>query len=63
VVPWDNGAIFDEMYEKGFIIKAIIGGPHIIQSAIKYHPMAFSFQSADDAVEVKDWEEIRKRLK
>lgn len=63
VVPWNNGAIFDEMYEKGFIIKAIIGGPDIVQSALKYHPLAFSFQRDDNAVEVKDWEEIRKRLK
>ena len=63
VVPWKNGAIFDELHEKGFAIKAIIGSPHIIRSAIKYHPLAFSFQRDDYAVEVKDWEEIRKRLK
>jgi len=63
VVAWNNGAIFDDIYERGFTIKAIIASPHIIQSAMKYHPLAFSFQSADDAVEVKDWEEIRKRLK
>lgn len=63
VVPWNNGAIFDEMHEKGFAIKAIISGPHIIQSAMKYHPLAFSFQGDDNATEVKDWEEIRKRLK
>jgi hypothetical protein len=63
VVSWNNGTIFDEMYEKGFTIKAIIGGPHIVQSAMKYHPLAFSFQRDDNAVEVKDWEEIRKRLK
>ena len=63
VVPWNNGGIFDEMYEKGFAIKAIIGGPHTVQSAMKYHPLAFSFQGDDNAVKVKDWEEIRKRLK
>lgn len=63
VVPWKNGAIFDEMHDKGFIIKAIIGGPHVVQSAIKYHPLAFTFQKDDNAVEVKNWEEIRKRIK
>ena len=63
VVPWKNGIIFDEMHEKGFTIKAIIGGPQIIESAKKHRPLAFSFQEADDAVEVKSWEEIRKRLK
>ena len=63
VVQWNNGAIFDEMHEKGFAIKAIIGGPQIIESAKKHRPLAFSFQEAEDAVVVKDWEEIRKRLK
>lgn len=63
VVLWKNGVIFDEMREKGFTIKAIIGGPQIIESAKKHRPLAFSFQEAEDAVEVKDWEEIRKRLK
>ena len=63
VVPWNNGAIFDEMNEKGFTIKAVIGGPHIVQSAIKYHPLAFSFQEDENAVVVKDWEEIQKRLR
>ena len=63
VVPWKNGIILDEMHEKGFTIKAIIGSPQIIESAKKHRPLAFSFQEAEDAVEVKSWEEIRKRLK
>ena len=63
VVQWNNGAIFDDMHEKGFTIRAIIGSPQIIESAKKHRPLAFSFQEADDAVKVKDWEEIRKRLK
>ena len=63
VLAWKNGAIFEDMHEKGFTIRAIISGPQIIESAKKHLPLAFSFQEVDDAVKVKDWEEIRKRLK
>lgn len=62
VVPWRQGAIFDEINEKGVKIKAVIGSPSVIESAKEYKPMALSFEETDDAEEVKDWEEIRKRL-
>lgn len=62
VIPWRQGTIFDEMSEKGLKIKAIIGSQAVIESAREYKPKAFSFEEVEDAEEVKDWEEIRKKL-
>lgn len=63
LVSWRGGAIFDEMGEKGFRIRAIIGSPGVIKSAEEYKPMAFSFEEAEGVVKVKDWEEIIRKLK
>ncbi len=62
VIPWRQGMIFDEISEKGLKIKAIIGSQAVIESAREYKPKAFSFEEVEDAVEVKDWEEIGKEL-
>ncbi|OGW38408.1 MAG: hypothetical protein A2Y97_07805 [Nitrospirae bacterium RBG_13_39_12] len=63
VIPWRQGAIFDEISEKGLRIKAIIGSQSVIESAKTYKPKSFSFGETEDAEEVKDWEEIGKKLK
>jgi len=63
VIPWNQGAIFDEIKEKGLKIKAIIGSKTVIESAKKYKPKAFSFEEVEDTYEGKDWEEIGKKLK
>ena len=63
VIPWKQGALFDDIHEKGFKIKAIIGSEAVIESAKGYKPLAFSFEGGEDAKEVKDWEEIGKKLK
>ncbi|MEW6418212.1 MAG: hypothetical protein AB1480_08830 [Nitrospirota bacterium] len=63
VVPWKDGMIFDEISEKGLKIKAIIGSQAVIESAKAYKPKAFSFGEVEDAEEVKDWEEIGKKIK
>lgn len=62
VIPWRQGMIFDEIKEKGLKIKAVIGNQSVIQSAKRYKPKSFSFEEAEDAEEVKDWEEIGKKL-
>ncbi|MGB9715420.1 MAG: hypothetical protein ACPL1G_03300 [Thermodesulfovibrionales bacterium] len=62
LIPWKQGIVFTEFVEKGFRIKAVIGGTEVINSAKEYKPLAFSFEEAEEAVEVKDWEEIKKRL-
>jgi hypothetical protein len=63
VIPWDQGRVFDEISEKGFTIRALVAGPDVIESSKKYKPHAFSFEDTDDPEEVKDWEEIRKKLR
>lgn len=63
LIPWREGAIFDDMADKGFRIKAIVAGPKVIQSAKAHDPLAFSFQAVDGAKTVKDWKEITNKLK
>ncbi len=63
LLPWKQGAVFDDITGKGFRIRAIIGGPDVIESAKGYATSAFSFEEAENAREVKDWEKIRKELR
>lgn len=62
VIPWREGAIFNEINEKGLRIKAIIGSADVIESAREYKSIAFSFEYTENAEEAKDWEEIGRRL-
>lgn len=63
LIPWEQGAVFSDFVGDGFKIKAVIGSQDVIDSAKEHKPLAFSFEEVEDAVEVKDWEEIRKKLK
>ncbi len=68
VLPWKGGAAMDEILERGFNLKAIIGSPQVIGLSKKYQSkrhrvLAFSFEETEDATEVKDWDEIEKKLK
>lgn len=63
VLPWQMGAIFDDLNKKGIKIKAIIGSQPVIESAEEYKPMAFSFDEFGNTEGVKDWKEIEKRLR
>jgi len=63
VIPWKQGTVFSEFHEEGFRIKAVIGNPSVITSAKEYKPLAFSFEETEDAMEVKEWEEIGKKLR
>jgi hypothetical protein len=62
VIPWRQGEIFDEISEKGLKIKAVIGNQSVIESAKEYKTKLFSFEEVEDAVEVKNWEDIAKKL-
>jgi hypothetical protein len=63
VIQWKQGSTFGDLYDEGFKIKAVIGGPDVIDSAKEYKPLVFSFEETEDAGEMRDWEEIRKKLK
>lgn len=63
VIAWKNGAVFSEAAAAGFRVRAVIGREEVIDSARDHHPILMSFGEAEDAVEVKDWDEVRKRLR
>jgi hypothetical protein len=63
VLPWEQGIVFDETAEKGLMIKAIIGSPKVIGSAGRHTVKKYSFEDVEGAEEVRDWEEIGRRLK
>ncbi|HUH66995.1 MAG TPA: hypothetical protein VLZ07_11220 [Syntrophales bacterium] len=63
VLPWSQGDVFRDIKEKGLSIKAVIGGEEVIESAKEYKPLAFSFDSVEDAEVVENWGEIEKKLK
>jgi hypothetical protein len=63
VVSWRKGDIFDETAEKGLRVRAVIGAPKVLESAMEYEPVLFSFEQAEGAGWVGDWEEINKKLK
>ena len=62
VVPWRQGAIFDEMAKKDVKIEAIVAGPKVIESAKEHKPLAFSFEASEGAEQVKHWEGLSKKL-
>lgn len=62
VLSWKGGDVFQEISKKGLKIKLIIGRPDVIESAKEFKQRAFSFIEVEGAEEVKDWEEIGKKL-
>lgn len=62
VVEWRQGALLDEMAEKGLKTKAIIAGPKVIETWKGHRPLTFSFERVEGAERVKDWEEISSKL-
>lgn len=63
LIAWKQGAVFDDIHEMGIKLKSVIGSQQVIESAERYHPLAFSFRETEHAIPVKDWNEIKKRLK
>jgi len=63
LLPWDGGAVFDLLAKKGLKIRTVIGGPAVIESALKHKPQAFSFTSVKGAVRLKNWKELEGHLK
>ena len=63
VLHWAQGEVFRQIKERDLQIKAIIGGPDVIESARMYKPLAFSFDSVEDAEVVENWKEIERKLK
>ncbi|MDY6953179.1 MAG: hypothetical protein SWE60_16855 [Thermodesulfobacteriota bacterium] len=62
VVAWGQGAVLEEMAEKGLHIKAVIAGPKVIETWKGKKPLTFSFDRVEGAERVKEWEEIGSKL-
>lgn len=62
IIAWGRGDIFEELVQKGIIIKAVIGSKAVIDSANKYKPLSFSFTKNEGSEQVNRWDEIRKKL-
>lgn len=60
---WDGGTVFDTLAKKGMKIRAVVGGPVMIESALKHKPQAFSFEPMKGAVRLKSWKELEEKLK
>jgi hypothetical protein len=63
LLPWDGGTVFDSLAKKGVKIRAVIGGPVVIESAVKHKPEAFSFEPVKGALRMKSWKELEEKLK
>ncbi len=59
----DEGSVFDGLEKKGLKIRAVIGGPAVIESAASHKPQAFSFDAVKGAVRLKSWKEVGEKLK
>lgn len=62
ITAWGGGNIFEELVQKGIIIKAVIGSNAVIDSASKYKPLSFSFTKKEGSEQVSRWDEIRRKL-
>jgi hypothetical protein len=63
LLPWREGNVFEEADKKGLKIKSVIGVKTVIESAKEFKPKAFSFNEVEGAEEVRDWEEIGKKMR
>jgi len=63
LLPWDGGAVFKDLAKKGLKVRAVVGGPPVIESAFRYKPQAFSFEPVKGATRLRGWKELEGHLK
>lgn len=63
LLPWDGGAVFDDLARKGLRIRAVVGGPAVIEAAFKHKPQSFSFEPMKGTVRLKSWKEFEEKLR
>jgi hypothetical protein len=62
VLPWRQGAIFDEIAKKDVKIQAIVGSPKVTDSVKEQKIRVFSFEASAGAEEIKDWETLSRKF-
>lgn len=63
VIQWRQGMIFDEIKDMGIKIKAVIGNSKVIASAKPHNAETYSFEDNEEDGQVKEWKEIREKVK
>lgn len=63
VVPWDDGQAFAEAVRNGFLIRAVIGSPGIVESAGERARERYSFEDVEGATKVRAWSEIGEKIR
>jgi hypothetical protein len=63
LLPLDGGTVFDALAKKGLKIRAVIGGPAVIEHAARHKAQAFSFEPVKGTVRLKSWKELEEKLK
>jgi hypothetical protein len=63
VIPWRHGMLFDEIEVMGIKIKAVIGNSKVVASAKSHNAETYSFDEGGEYIQVKEWKEIREKVK
>jgi hypothetical protein len=62
VLPWNGGAVLDDMADKGITVKAFICGANLVDPAAGRAEIIFCFDEVEGSVRVTTWQEIVDRL-
>ena len=62
VLKWEGEELIDDLKEKHIPLYAIVGSPDVLTESSEIEKR-FSFTETEDASEVKDWDELIKKLK
>jgi hypothetical protein len=62
VLPMD-GTLFKSITGMGLNIRAVVGNPQLIESAMKWKPESFGFEPMKGVVRLRHWKEMEEKLK
>jgi hypothetical protein len=62
VLPMD-GTLFKSITGMGLNLRAVVGNPQLVESAMKWKPESFSFEPLKGVVRLRHWKEMEEKLK
>jgi len=63
ILQWTGAELLDELSRLGIKVIAIIGSAPLMAEASEHIRKRYSFDDTEDAIVVKDWEELSKKLR
>lgn len=63
VVSWNGGRAFADAVDRGLHVRAVIGGPEVVESARGRAKGLYSFEDVQGAVQVRTWSEISQKVR